>query len=80
MYQHGSATPDTSSRLPATRFLPPLHIQLTFFHPRLTNSQTSRHATTGTANLIVLPSKIYAVAQNLGAIGHQPMSGLKQEL
>ncbi len=24
MYQHGSATPDTFSRLPATRFLPPL--------------------------------------------------------
>ena len=23
MYQHGSATPDTFSRLPATRFLPP---------------------------------------------------------
>ena len=38
-YQHGSATPDTFSRLPATGFLPPLHIQLTFFHPRLTNSQ-----------------------------------------
>ena len=53
-YQHGSATPDTSSRLPATRFLPPLHIQLTFFHPRLTNSQTSRHATTGTAKSIRL--------------------------
>ncbi|EFA5233176.1 L-methionine/branched-chain amino acid transporter, partial [Escherichia coli] len=28
----------------------------------------------------MLPSKIYAVAHNLGAIGHQPMSGLKQEL
>ena len=24
MYQHGSATPDTFSRLPATSFLPPL--------------------------------------------------------
>lgn len=41
-------------RLPATIFLPPLHIQLTFFHPRLTNSQTSRHATTGTAKSIRL--------------------------
>ncbi|ABE10539.1 hypothetical protein UTI89_C5139 [Escherichia coli UTI89] len=54
MYQRDSATPDTSSRLPATRFLPPLHIQLTFFHPRLTNSQTSRHATTGTEKSIRL--------------------------
>ncbi|KEL91856.1 hypothetical protein AB94_3303, partial [Escherichia coli 5-366-08_S3_C1] len=52
MYQHGSAASDTFSRLPATGFLPPLHIQLTFFHPRLTNSQTSRHATTGTAKSI----------------------------
>ncbi|WP_423828556.1 hypothetical protein, partial [Staphylococcus aureus] len=53
-YQHGSATPDTFSWLPATGFLPPLHIQLTFFHPRLTNSQISRHATTGTAKSIRL--------------------------
>lgn len=49
-----TATPDTFSWLPATGFLPPLHIQLTFFHPRLTNSQTSRHATTGTAKSIRL--------------------------
>lgn len=55
MYQHGSASPDTFSRLPATGFLPPLHIQLTFFHPRLTNIQISRHATTGTAKSIGLP-------------------------
>ena len=26
MYQRGSATPDTFSRLPATKFLPPLRI------------------------------------------------------
>ncbi|EIN52702.1 hypothetical protein ECEC1845_3710 [Escherichia coli EC1845] len=51
MYQHGSATPDTFSRLPAMRFLPPLQF------PDLQHPEVGR--TTQTSQNIVAAMNLY---------------------